>query len=136
MNVYQLTLFLLIALVCHCNGKIPRCKCKNSLIPREWNGIAARTNGCGAKSSGDIVPELWFHDCCLEHDRCYGTCNSDKFLCDAQFYSCMKHTCSTKGKILTRLACYAAAPVYNDAVLQLGCRAWYASQNTYCTVPC
>lgn len=38
---------------------------KNATLRRVWQKI--KTNGCTAS------PDLWFHECCDDHDRTYGS---------------------------------------------------------------
>ena len=130
---FNVILFALLITYCMASNK---CKCRFSIKPRVANGITPVPNGCGAKAKGDFVPELWFNSCCQQHDVCYGVCNSDKVVCDAQFYECMKQTCSEVQNPISRTACKVSAFAFNTAVLELGCFAWIQNQNNYCTVKC
>lgn len=132
----RILLLLLSLLLVACVIRCKKCQCRFSTIPRVANQLIPVPNGCGAKTKGDYVPELWFNSCCQKHDVCYGVCNSNKFICDAEFYTCMKQTCAEKTKGLKKLACKKAASLYNLAVVQMGCSAWIQNQNKYCTVSC
>lgn len=44
---------------------------------------------------GWAVPELGFHDCCIQHDICYSDCGQTAKACNDDFLGCMISTCET-----------------------------------------
>jgi hypothetical protein len=133
-----------------------RCTCVHSPL-RVSNGCNLPSNGCGSLSTARMVPELSFHECCNQHDLCYTVCNGDKERCDADFYRCMFRSCldeesqhhrvcqhmsgtaarlCAKEAAAKRSLCNKFARFYYFSVSEVGCRAWVATQNACCTVPC
>jgi len=56
------------------------------------------SNGCGAGASASLLNGAMSSEqvhCCDMHDLCYGTCNSTKETCDANFADCLHSTCSS-----------------------------------------
>ena len=101
------------------------------------NARAPSANGCGSKASHHIVPELWFHNCCNDHDYCYDNCNENSCdHCNDLFYTCMKHRCAS-GNIFKKAICYPAAGLYYEAVKgKFGCPyfAKYTHERCDCSV--
>jgi hypothetical protein len=72
------------------------------------NQVEVKTNGCGPEATSfplEVINDMGnslgsdFKECCNEHDKCYGTCGTNKKDCDKVFYECMNSRCSKKKKI-------------------------------------
>lgn len=101
--------------------------CPGGRVPK-GDGYEPKTNGCGAQDGFDFVPDhpagYPFHQACVEHDRCYGTCGSDRAQCDLDFYDRMAAVCNEHWSTLKmpgRIAnCHGLALVYYKAVDRFG----------------
>lgn len=94
---------------------VPRC-------PRGQHGVlksgqpAGFSNGCGSVTTKKLVPELWFHHCCDDHDLCYDDCTKPSCLyCNFAFLDCMHAECHKKNFFVKKV-CNIAAQVYFEAV--------------------
>jgi len=115
------------------------------------------SNGCGPKGIGKVIPDnpmyftpplfvsCSFKGSCDYHDECYGTCNSGKERCDADFRMLMRSQCDSCASHLPpvisyfwRTQCYAAAQQYALAVSLPGISsiAYNAGQNKGCEECC
>jgi hypothetical protein len=103
-------------------------------------------NGCGPSGFGWVVPDSWnranFTPACNQHDRCYGTCNSNRRACDNQMRARMKRECNRvygrRGhENLWRLRCLDRADLYYDVVNRRGQSAYEDAQSEacYCCAP-
>ncbi|HVX18506.1 MAG TPA: phospholipase A2 [Acidimicrobiales bacterium] len=84
-------------------------------------------NGCGSAGlAGYLVPDDFdgysFTPACDEHDRCYGTCNSNKDTCDQNFLRDMNQICDSHFLDYTsgHKDCRDNAYIYYDAVHLIG----------------
>ncbi|XP_028661773.1 group XIIA secretory phospholipase A2 [Erpetoichthys calabaricus] len=95
-------------------------------------------NGCGSPLFGvhfDIgIPSMT--KCCNQHDRCYGTCGSQKQDCDEEFQQCLSKICRnvqrTLGLSESIQACHSAVGLLFDTVMHLGCKPYLDSQRASC----
>lgn len=99
-------------------------------------------NGCGPSGLGAAVPDRWrrvdFAGACARHDRCYGTCNTDRQACDDAFLARLRAACrraypdATARQRGLRRRCGEAARAYHAAVAGLGSPAFEAAQAAAC----
>ncbi|MCD8299322.1 MAG: hypothetical protein LUD39_06170, partial [Opitutae bacterium] len=88
-------------------------------------------NGCGSEFANlyQYIPDEYkfseltvsFRESCNEHDKCYGTCGSDKSTCDENFLSSMHEACTEKlgDNIYYRYKCLLFAWSYYLVVSKL-----------------
>lgn len=112
-------------------------KCRSN-SPRP--GYEPSVNGCGTEG-GFPVPDSYFGmvdftACCNGHDRCYGTCGSNRADCDSALSDCMKNACD---KYFTlpiawheRVACRATASIYWLTLRAIGGAAYESAQDESC----
>lgn len=101
-------------------------------------------NGCGSGWNTYFVPDMdylslielaWidFSKACNEHDKCYGTCGSDKGLCNDMLARDMKQACDKLTyRPLARYRCHKMADLYKMAVDSLGESPWQDAQDEAC----
>uniref|UniRef100_A0A7G3AJ70 Putative group xii secretory phospholipase a2 n=1 Tax=Lutzomyia longipalpis TaxID=7200 RepID=A0A7G3AJ70_LUTLO len=94
-------------------------------------------NGCGSMGltvDKQFLPAAEMEKCCNAHDICYGTCNTDKELCDAEFKKCLYHQCEQNRNFneLQLRGCKATAKLLFTGTLALGCPAFLAAQEKSC----
>eukprot|EP01024_Parvocaulis_polyphysoides_P062531 TRINITY_DN71703_c2_g1_i1.p5 TRINITY_DN71703_c2_g1~~TRINITY_DN71703_c2_g1_i1.p5 ORF type:complete len:103 (+),score=6.71 TRINITY_DN71703_c2_g1_i1:152-460(+) len=71
---------------------------------------------CGPNDwRGYLVPDGGFHDCCVEHDKCYKYMTKSQKGCDDDFYDCMLDTCWSWD-----VFCKGRAKAYYKAVQKYG----------------
>ena len=116
-------------------------KCR-SKIPRQ--GYEPQVNGCGAQD-GASYPNSYFGlvdftECCNNHDRCYGTCGSNKSQCDSNLSNCMKKACDEYFSLSIawheRAICRMMASIYGLAVGIGGGDAYEKAQDDACEESC
>ena len=116
-------------------------KCRSN---SQRSGYEPTVNGCGAKG-GASYPNSYFGlvdftSCCNDHDRCYGTCASDKGACDSGLEDCMSNACDRYFTLPIawheRAACKAMAWVYGLAVSLGGGDAYESAQDEACDEDC
>jgi hypothetical protein len=105
-------------------------------------GYRPTVNGCGPSGFGWTIPDSWgranFTPACNQHDRCYGTCNSNRRVCDNQMRRQMKRECnrvySNKDgqENFWRLKCLRRANLYYNVVNRRGQSAYEDAQNEAC----
>lgn len=65
--------------------------------------------------------DLWFEDCCINHDSCYsgdkGQCSKTRAECDNEFCECANAACSGS---MMYLQCKSAAKTYCNTVKEKG----------------
>jgi hypothetical protein len=110
-------------------------RCEKTRVPRA--GYKPTSNGCGP-AGGPKVPNGFgkasFLDACNKHDRCYGTCRSNRRLCDERFGRRLRRACTnTYGEgTRKRARCLDRAESYHDAVIALGSVAYADAQSEAC----
>ncbi|MFZ1985330.1 MAG: hypothetical protein WAU91_13010, partial [Desulfatitalea sp.] len=77
---------------------------------------------CGPGQTGDVlIPDLWFEECCIEHDSCYAGedphCHKTREECDNEFCNCTVSAC--QGSMLY-LQCLSAARTYCNRAKEQG----------------
>ena len=93
--------------------------------------------GCGDISTDKFVPDKYvgfnFSSPCRKHDKCYGTCGSNKKVCDMVFYYDMLFEC-IKIFFIPPLyqGCRLTATAYYGAVSAFGQSAFCAAQKEDC----
>jgi secretory phospholipase A2 len=98
--------------------------CPDNRTPKDNHTPAV--NGCGPQGGLDFVPDdygQWsFTEPCNGHDRCYGTCGSDKATCDSNFQDDMDEVCRQTTFFLSaeRAACMRLSRIYAGAVSNFG----------------
>ncbi len=78
--------------------------CDNGVLPRPKIPKPPQTQPYDCGSYGlNLDTSHWpgVKSCCVEHDKCYGTCLSHKATCDQQFRQCLKSACKVLKKSLT-----------------------------------
>lgn len=102
-------------------------------------GYTPTANGCGSGFWSSIPPygslyrDLgYFTACCNNHDVCYGTCQSQKAICDVAFYLCMYLACDGATSTLSRWACRSDATFFFGAVRWFGQGAFDSAQRAAC----
>jgi hypothetical protein len=107
-------------------------------------GYVDSYNGCGPANGllTYVLPDFPlganFRAGCNNHDLCYGTCGSDKDICDTQFHSQLTHACATKfggGGLVDGLQlgiCNTLADDYWSAVVLGGGGAFQSAQQDAC----
>jgi hypothetical protein len=113
-----------------CAGRTPR------------SGYTPSVNGCGPEGSSLPLPQgsakASFLEPCNEHDRCYGTCNSDKSTCDSNFLTATRESCfaayprSDPDAWDARAVCLSRSRAYANAVKSLGQSAYDEAQKLAC----
>jgi hypothetical protein len=109
-------------------------------IPRP--GYRPSVNGCGPSGFGWTVPDSFgranFTPACNQHDRCYGTCNSNRRVCDNQLRRQMKRECNQVfgredgPENFRRLKCLDRADFFYSKVNRHGQSAYEAAQEEAC----
>lgn len=112
-------------------------------------GYTPKVNGCGSGWNTYLVPDMdylslielaWidFTKACNAHDKCYGTCGSDKELCNDKLARDMKQTCDKLTyRPLARYRCHKMADLYKKAVDSYGESPWQDAQDEACAwKPC
>lgn len=103
------------------------------------------TNGCGTeKGIGAFVPELYFHDCCNTHDRCFANCYAWFERCNIAFRNSNLDTCwerypppSDIFEDFQRWICTKLARLYGYAVTTIvGLGAFRDATDTFCDCNC
>lgn len=107
-------------------------------------------NGCGPGFITSIVPQTWgdarLYLGCNRHDICYGTCNSVKSACDAEFLALMKAECARayppgqqstpdpQGLSFEKTygMCVSVANKYHGAVAKIGAGPYKTAQQEAC----
>ncbi len=76
-------------------------------------------NGCGPANDPRslIIPNSWglmdLKPCCNAHDKCWGTCNSNRDTCDSSFLNCNTSLCSRYiGNAALQATCLAVGTAY------------------------
>lgn len=96
---------------------------------RHHPGASPSVNGCGPANSVDLVSDNFgpvnFAPGCDTHDRCYGTCNSNRAVCDSDMADAMRLACTNQwgDSVATwplLAACYKVADAYHIAVAAAG----------------
>lgn len=117
----------------------PGCK-----SPVQRPGYVNSYNGCGPADGllKYVLPDFPmganFESGCNQHDLCYGTCGSDKDICDTQFHNSMLHACDRQfgggglGSGLAHGMCTTLADDYWAAVVLGGQGAWTSAQQDAC----
>lgn len=104
------------------------------------NDIAISQNGCGPSVTNlmtQVSSKLGnyfgdnFEGCCNDHDKCFGTCGSDRKACDNTFYSCMKTKCKKKN-VFSRSYCKVMAKTFYELVENFGGEFFKKSQTKHC----
>ena len=104
-------------------------------------GHTPSVNGCGPMGGAltPLIPNTFFganlRPACDFHDRCWGTCNSDRDRCDRRFEELIRAECRSHfGPGLRRQACFRQAANYRAAVSSslLGTSAYEAAQRDAC----
>ena len=112
-------------------------KCRSD---KQKPGYEPSVNGCGT-DGGFPVPDSYFGlvnftPCCNDHDRCYGTCGSNRADCDSELSDCMKNACDNYFTLpITwheRAACRVTASVYWGTLRVLGGEAYESAQDEAC----
>ncbi|CAF3332832.1 unnamed protein product [Rotaria socialis] len=113
------------------------CSCDSKMKPSEQINPPT-VNGCG---SGDgfftnffvsPIGKLWnFTTICDVHDRCYGTCNTPKSVCDKTFFNQMLLSCDTR-PIGIQALCAADAFLFYAGVLLGGTGPFFDAQGESC----
>jgi RHS repeat-associated protein len=78
------------------------------------------------------VPNLWFKDCCSQHDNDYQDCGMSKEEAEKRFCRCMRDECKSLPNRLDRARCRIAAETYCTAVDAFGCDSYCSSQRQQC----
>jgi hypothetical protein len=94
--------------------------------PKFWRGN--QTNGCGAETEQQLallfnkaIDTSWAHDCCDQHDLCFGACNSTFAQCTTDFHNCLVSSCATRKNVV----CAVAIPMYYGVVgSNIGCKVY------------
>lgn len=95
-------------------------------------------NGCSSSLVGlqfDLgIPAMT--ECCNNLDKCYDTCGTNKYDCDAKFRLCLHDICSDLKKSLgfgsKVQACESMADALYNTVWTFGCRPYMTSQRAAC----
>jgi Group XII secretory phospholipase A2 precursor (PLA2G12) len=103
-------------------------------------GYAPVPNECGAEGTSTFIVNwlnngysgVKFTSCCNEHDKCYGTCNSNKNSCDVNFKICLENRCKLYFTGRELRSCIKNANYYFGAVDKLGGSAHDAGQREAC----
>lgn len=99
------------------------------------------SNGCGPAGSENYpIPQGYgparFTDACNAHDICYGTCNTEKAVCDSNFGNGIKAACAAKlpgvFNTLDRAKCMTIALAYQQLVVRGGQKAFDDAQKEDC----
>lgn len=111
-------------------------------LTSQKEGYVPEANGCGAAGSGisSYIPNTYyyfdFEDACNNHDKCYGTCNTDKDTCDSTFHSELKDACYNKNVLwapaMFILCLEHLSTIYYLAVSFLGKDAYEEAQDEAC----
>ena len=127
----------------NCNSKSKTCEGRTD---KQKDG-EIKVNGCGPEGGviwgADVVPDSYFfvvnfENACNLHDRCYGSCNSNKAQCDDLLRQAMKIECY-KSLFLFPLflnSCLAQVDIYWVAISKLGNGAFEAAQDNACVWEC
>ncbi|KAJ3484328.1 hypothetical protein NLG97_g7082 [Lecanicillium saksenae] len=107
----------------------------------KFNGVPPTSNGCGPEGGVvlglDLIPDLWFGQCCNGHDLCYGTCDESFDSCNTDFHTCMKESCvGQKLTGLKRLTCETGADMYYHYVDTKGRKPFDAANKYSCVCEC
>lgn len=108
------------------------------------NGVAPKTNGCGAKG-GRRFPDGFsnanWRQACDRHDLCWGDCSKDKLACDHELHQGMIESCNTAFPFYSgdplrvhRSICYGFANAYlwGLTISKQAHKAWVDAQNESC----
>jgi len=95
-----------------------------------------------------LVPNLWFKDCCDDHDMCFDTCTKTYEQCNAAFLPCNASKCNFRDHnsilsaitgaifpvmpLVTTLTCLGLAEFYHSAVVKESCPAYLDSGADRC----
>jgi hypothetical protein len=93
---------------------------------------ASKMNGCGpeaeiklAKMFNRIIDVPWAHECCNQHDVCFGRCDSDYSQCNLDFEDCLLRSCPAQWNPLEKITCATFEPIYIAAVdSKMGCHVY------------
>lgn len=111
--------------------------CPQEYRTNQQRSSIIETNGCGSKDSA-WVPDsfFWIIDftrACNAHDQCYGTCGSNKTMCDFMLGAEMALECTPLIFFpILHKACLAQAGIYAAAVLGMGGEAYEDAQDENC----
>lgn len=137
-----------------CSTNSKKRKCNNSTCEertRKQNSKPISTNGCGPRilifdfDLGQyLVPDSaigdWdlFNSACNEHDRCYGTCGSDKESCDTKMKEAMLSACDKAFSWWNpfKFVCVIQSHTYEIAVSNFGDGAYESAQDEFCEWKC
>lgn len=131
---------MLLALICSISQTI-NSNPTNTQCPIGYTHPTPTFNGCGSETKNGFklamqsfqkkITIFDFTKCCNAHDICYGTCGSDKNICESHFKSCMKGVCDPISWTKRQL-CKAKAFGYYHAVDKLGHTAFDKAQENNC----
>lgn len=117
----------------HCAGKQYEYR-----TTEQKKGYRPTSNGCGAEGGTKVRGDFYLFDitpACNAHDICYGTCGSNKSLCDSKFFADIMTICTKR--VAIPYLCYNLASIYSGAVLGWGNSAYEAAQDEACEwAPC
>lgn len=98
--------------ICSCDSNQ---KPSEQINPPTWNGCGSG-DGWFTNYILNPIGKIWnFTSICDAHDRCYGTCNTSRSICDKTFYNQMLDSCRTYPKPLPAI-CAADALAFYDGV--------------------
>lgn len=111
-------------------------------LKTQKKGYVPKANGCGAAGSGisKYIPNNYyyfdFEKACNNHDKCYGTCNTNKDSCDSTFHLELKNACYNKkvlwSPVMFILCLEHLSTIYYLAVSFLGKDAYENGQDEAC----